>query len=215
MSVQQIRQTLEKLKNQYTKDKTTFDLYTKQKIEKEEECQRIEQEQKEVLIMKELLEKSSDEARKSGKEILTQTASSSLQMVMGDHVSVDIELGHRSGVPTAELEIVTSYGQTENRINPHDEGGGIRDLVSLSTFISTGFLMGENNKAPYFLDEPTKFVSEEYAEKTAHAIKEIVDYANKQAIVVTHEKTHLPNVADVAYELVKDEEGTTQSVRHK
>lgn len=215
MSIDILKQNLESLKTQYTKEKTTFELYKKQKKDKEKELSKTENEHRNLLIMKELLEKASDEARKNGKEILSETASSSLQMVMGDNIKVDIELDHRSGVPIADLEIISQYGNKENRINPHDEGGGIRDLVSLSTFMATGFLVGGDNKAPYFLDEPTKFVSEEYAEKTAHAIKEIVDYADKQAIIVTHEKTFMPNVADVAYELVKDDEGITQSVRHK
>jgi len=215
VSITELSQALTDLKTRYTKEKTTLDLYRKQKEEKERELSKTEKEHTDLMTMKELLEKASDEARKNGKEILSETASASLQMVMGDHLKVDMILDHRSGVPIADLEIVTSYRDKENRISPNDEGGGIRDLVSLSTFMATGFLVGGDNKAPYFLDEPTKFVSEEYAEKTAHAIKEIVDYANKQAIVVTHEKNYLPKVADVAYELVKDDTGTTQSVRVK
>lgn len=213
MSTELLTRQLDKLKTRYTQEKTTLDLFTKQKKEKELELAEKEKQQTEILTMKELLEKSSDEARKNGKEILSQTASSSLQMVMGNHLRVDMKLDHRSGVPIADLEIVTEYGTKENRINPHDEGGGIRDLVSLSTFMATGFLVGGDNKAPYFLDEPTKFVSEEYHESAAHAIKEIVDYSQKQAIVVTHEKTYLPMVSDAAYELLKDAEGITQSTR--
>lgn len=215
MSIAILQKELNELKTRYTKEKATLDLYKKQKKDKEKELSKIQKEHDEILTMKELLEKSSDEARKNGKEILADTASTSLQMVMGNHIRVGIELGHRSGVPIADLEIITQYGDKENPVNPNDEGGGIRDLVSLSTFLATGFLVGDNNKAPYFLDEPTKFVSEEYAEKTAHAIKEIVYYSKKQAIIVTHEKTHLPSVADVAYELVKDDEGATQSIRYK
>lgn len=214
MSIESLQNQLNSLKTQYTKEKTTLDLYLKQKEQKEKELENTEREHENILIMKELLEKSSDEARLNGKEILSQTASSSLQMVMGDNLKVDMVLGHRSGVPIADLEIVNEYGGKEIRIDPNNEGGGIRDLVSLSTFMATGFLVAGDNKAPYFLDEPTKYVSEEYAEKTAHAIKKIVDYAEKQAIIVTHEKTHLPSVADVAYELVKDDTtGITKSVR--
>lgn len=209
-----LQRQLNDLKTQYTKEKATLDLYIKQKEQKEKELEKTEREHENILTMKELLEKSSDEARKNGKAILSQTASSSLQMVMGDNLKVDMKLGHRSGVPTADLEIVMQYGKKEIRIDPNHDGGGIRDLVSLSTFMATGFLVAGDNNAPYFLDEPTKFVSEEYAEKTAHAIKEIVKYSQKQAIIVTHEKTHLPNVADVAYELIKDDkDGTTKSVR--
>lgn len=213
MTRKELEMKLNNLKTRYTKDKTTYDLYAKQKKEKEKELAETQKEQEGLLIMKEILEKSSKEARKNGKEILVETASSALQMVMGDNLKVDIVLGQRTGVPTADLEIVSEYNGQENRISPHDDGGGIRDLVSLSTFLATGFLVGNNNKAPYFLDEPTKFVSEEYAEKTAHAIKEIIDYSGKQAIIVTHEKRYLPSAANCAYELEKDDTGTTQSKR--
>lgn len=213
MTRKELEMKLNNLKTRYTKDKATYDLYAKQKKEKEKELAETQKEQEDLLIMKEILEKSSEEARKNGKKILVETASSALQMVMGDNLKVDIVLGQRTGVPTADLEIVSEYNGQENRISPHDDGGGIRDLVSLSTFLATGFLVGNNNKAPYFLDEPTKFVSEEYAEKTAHAIKEIIDYSGKQAIIVTHEKRYLPSVANCAYELEKDDTGTTQSKR--
>lgn len=214
MPIQSLKEQLNELKTQYTKEKTTRDLYVRQKEEKQKALKETEKEYEDILMMKELLEKSSDEARLNGKVVLSETASSSLQLVMGDNLKVDMKLGNRSGVPTADLEIVTEYGEKEIRIDPNDEGGGIRDLVSLSTFLATGLLVGEDNKAPYFLDEPTKFVSEEYAEKTAHAIKEIVKYSKKQAIIVTHEKEYLPNVADASYELIKDDEnGVTLSTR--
>ncbi|RKO61675.1 chromosome partitioning protein ParA [Caldibacillus debilis] len=211
--IERLELKLERVKARYTKDKATYDLYAKQKAEKERELAEIEREQENLMIMKEVLEKSSDEARKNGKQILAETASSALQMVMGDSLRVDIELDHRAGVPVADLDIITTYNGQETRISPNDEGGGIRDLVSLATFLATGFLVGGDNKAPYFLDEPTKFVSEEYAEKAAHAIKEIIDYSGKQAIIVTHEKRHLPSLANCAYELEKDDTGTTQSRR--
>lgn len=212
MKINDLEMELNKLKDQYTKEKTTCDIFIQQKETAEKKLEKTEKEHSELLIMKELLEKASDEARKSGKEVLSQTASSSLQMAMNDNLNVDMKLDHRSGVPIADLEIVMNYGGVENRISPSDDGGGLRDLVSLSTFMATSFLSGEGNTAPYFLDEPTKFVSVEYADSAAHAIKEIVDYSGKQAIIVTHEKDHLPNVADVTYELSKDETGTTRSV---
>lgn len=213
MDKSDIMKELEALRVQYTRETATLELHEKQKVKQEKDLEKLHKDNEKVLTMKELLEQASDEARKSGKEVLSQTASSSLQMVMGDHLSVDMKLGHRSGVPIADLEIIADYNDVEHRIDPHDDGGGLRDLVSLSTFMATGFLSGSENKSPYFLDEPTKFVSEEYAEKTAHAIKNIIDYSGKQAIIVTHERNHLPHVADVSYELEKNEDGLTKVER--
>lgn len=213
MSVLLILEKLNKMQLKHTQDTTKLELLQKQKEEKKLELTKIESEYSDLVIMKELLEKSSDEARKNGKDALSQATSHSLQLVMGDNIRVDMNLKNRAGVPVADLEIITEYGTVENRIDPHDEGGGVRDLVSLSTFMATGFLVGDDNKAPYFLDEPTKFVSKKFHQPAAHAIKETVEFSGRQAFVITHEKEYLPALADMAYEIEQDVNGISKVFR--
>lgn len=210
MDIESVKKIKEQMTRQCHADEANLLLLEKQKFEKEKELLEVDKANHDKKLMKELLEKASDEARKNGKEILSQTASSALQMVLGENHRVNIELGNLRGLPSAELEIAKDYSNGTLIIDPNEDGGGIRDLVSLSTFMSTGMLVGEENQAPYFLDEPTKFVSAEYGEDVSNFIKELVGYTEKQTFVVTHEKVYLPAVADVAY-LIENEDGVSQA----
>jgi predicted ABC-type transport system involved in lysophospholipase L1 biosynthesis ATPase subunit len=201
MDIKQIRIIHEQMKKKCHADEANLELLEKQKFQKEKELFDIQKESHDKKLMKELLEKASDEARKNGKEILSQTASSALQMVLGENHAVSIELGNLRGVPSAELLISKEYSQGILNIDPMEDGGGIRDLVSLSTFMATGMLVGEENQSPYFLDEPTKFVSKDRAEEVAGFMKELVAYTGKQTFLVTHDQEHLPAVGDTTYRI--------------
>lgn len=212
MDIQQIKAIQERMKRQYHADEANLELLDKQKFQKEKELLEIQKESHDKKLMKELLEKASDEARKNGKEILSQTATSALQMVLGENHSVDIRLGNLRGLPSGELEISKEYSNGILTIDPMEDGGGIRDLVSLSTFMATGMLVGEENQAPYFLDEPTKFVSAEFGEDVSNFVKELVSYTEKQTFVVTHETVYLPSVAESAY-LIENIDGISRATK--
>lgn len=212
MNIKQIRTIHEQMKKKCHADEANLELLERQKFQKEKELFEIQQESHDKKLMKELLEKASDEARKNGKEILSQTASSALQMVLGENHAVNIELGNLRGVPSAELLISKEYSQGILSIDPMEDGGGIRDLVSLSTFMATGMLVGEENQSPYFLDEPTKFVSKDRAEEVAVFMKELVAYTQKQTFLVTHDLEHLPAVGDTTY-LIENIDGVSVATK--
>jgi hypothetical protein len=212
MDIKQIRIIHEQMKKKCHADEANLELLERQKFQKEKELFEIQQESHDKKLMKELLEKASDEARKNGKEILSQTASSALQMVLGENHAVSIELGNLRGVPSAELLISKEYSQGILNIDPMEDGGGIRDLVSLSTFMATGMLVGEENQSPYFLDEPTKFVSKDRAEEVAVFMKELVAYTQKQTFLVTHDLEHLPAVGDTTY-LIENIDGVSVATK--
>lgn len=205
MQLNEIKAMQEKMKMKYHADQANLELLEKQQFQKEKELFDINQESHDKKLMKELLEKASKEARKNGKEILSQTASSALQMVLGENHSVEVELGNLRGVPSAELSISKTYPHGILNIDPMEDGGGIRDLVSLSTFMATGMLVGEENQSPYFLDEPTKFVSKDRAEEVAEFLKELVAYTGKQTFLVTHDQKYLPAVGDTTYRIENPE----------
>ena len=212
MDLKPFRAIHEQMKKKCHADEANLELLEKQKFQKEKELLEIQQESHDKKLMKELLEKASDEARKNGKEILSQTASSALQMVLGENHTVSIELGTLRGVPSAELSISKEYSQGTLTIDPMEDGGGIRDLVSLSTFMATGMLVGEENQSPYFLDEPTKFVSKDRAEEVAGFMKELVVYTRKQTFLVTHDQEHLPAVGDTTY-LIENVDGVSVATK--
>lgn len=212
MDLQQMKAAHEMMKRKLHADEANLEMLEKQKFQKEKELFDIKQENHDKKLMKELLEKASNEARKNGKEILSQTASSALQMVLGENHSVNIELGNLRDVPSAELTISKVYPQGILEVDPMEDGGGIRDLVSLSTFMATGMLIGEENQSPYFLDEPTKFVSKDRASEVAAFLKELVSYTGKQTFLVTHDQEYLPAVGDTTYR-IENPEGVSLAVK--
>lgn len=166
----------------------------------------------ELILMKEVMDEASTEARKNSVELLEEVATNALQMVMGNNREVIVKMTKKNGVPSAELFVKTTHKGIEVLTSPAEEdAGGVTDIVALSTLMSIRMLAGKNNSAPYFLDEPTKCVSSGNSEKTAKFIKELVDYTGIQTIIITHEKEFLPQVADKSYILSLDDTGVSIS----
>lgn len=211
-SLEEVNKRLESMKKGFEKEKTTVEILEKEKQYHQEEVMKLEKEQMEKLLMKEVLKKASDKARENGKDVFVNTSTPALQMVMGPNVSVDIKLGEKAGSPVAELRLLKDFDGEESSINPLSDGGGLADIVSFSTFMSLGMLIGSENMAPIFLDEPTKFVSKGNSPNVAEAIKEIVSYTQKQTILVTHDD-EIPLVADNAYFVEQDPKTGVSTVK--
>ena len=171
--------------------KAERDLLINQKVSQLEEVSKLESVNETILLQKMILDEASVKARENGKQILSDTATQSVQMVMEQDINVDIEFETLRGQSSAGLIVnKTASDGTIVTTNPaEDDGGGVGDLVALSTFFAFGLLNGENNQAPFFLDEPTKFVSKGYSNNVAKFIKEMVGYVGKQTFMVTHDET--------------------------
>lgn len=96
-----------------------------------------------------------------------------------------------------EIDFVSRRNQTEcdiyfvrdgNRINPLlASGGGAVDIACFALRIASWTLQNPRTDNTVILDEPMRFVSEEYRESAARMIKEVSDKLNIQFIIVTHE----------------------------
>lgn len=204
-----VSQRLEKLKKEYYRaNGEKYNLET-QKSRQEKEIEEFSTKSMETGTMKQLLEKASEEARENGKRVLSETSTNAIQMVWDDSMEVDMDIQIKRGVPNADLFIrQLSDGHVLETDPAQEEGGGLADIVSASTFMSLGMLVGDNNKAPYFLDEPTKYVSKGNSDNVAKFLKEIVDYSNKQTILITHDSV-VAESGDKIFKVVKDVEGTS------
>lgn len=210
MNYSDIIKELGNMKEKYHTDLGTLNLHKKQLAENETLSSNLKEKQEKHSTMKALLEKASQEARENGKEILSQTATSSLQMVMGDHLSVDIQLDSKSGVPVADVLVKAQYPNEVVETDPaQEDGGGRADIVSLSAFTSVNLLIGDNNKAGFFWDEPGKYISKGNAENTARLIRELVNYTGRQTFLVSHEDVFMPLLSDRVFRMELDENGTT------
>ena len=196
--MEELLQKIQKYNEHYQAKKNEVELLLKQKKEKEDEVKEIDNNLVSVVTEKVLLENSSLKALNLSKDIKEEISTSSLQAVFGDDREAIIQLGTKSGQRTADLYILQEGDDTDPA---KEEGGGVADIVSLTSFISIGNLANENS-TPLMLDEPNKFLSKGYSEKMALYLKEIRDYTGKQMFLVTHDE-HLKTVGDMTFKMTK------------
>lgn len=155
----------------------------------ENTLERLDNEATSNIMKKELLEQASERAREDGMRVLSETASNAVQAVLGEGTSVDMVSTIRNGVPNVDVLVKRTKNGVEVTTDPtQGEGGGVADIVAMSMFFSLGLLVGNDNRAPIFMDEPTKFLSKGFSSEAASFIYEMVEYTNKQTFLVTHDE---------------------------
>lgn len=189
---------IERYNEHYMEKEKEVKILTSQKEEKMNEVELIDKELINITTEKVLLENSSLKALNLSKDIMEEVSTSSLRAVFDDDREVIINLGTKSGQRTAELLMLQDGDDTDPA---KEEGGGVADIVSVTSFLALGDLL-EENYAPLFLDEPNKFLSKEYSEKMALYLKDIIEYTGKQMFLVTHDE-HLKTVGDISFKMTK------------
>lgn len=180
----------ESLKKQFEKEQDERSYLIGQKEEFKERIKKLEKEETENLLKKELLEQASEKAREDGINVLSDTATNAVQAILGDDTFVAMESSIRNGVPNVDVVIKKEKEGLEVTTDPtQGEGGGIVDIVAMAIYFSLGLLVGQDNEAPIFMDEPTKYLSTGYSTQAAKFINEMVDYTGKQTFLVTHDET--------------------------
>lgn len=195
-----------------TEDLANKKILTNLLFEKENRHNILNKETEKLLMAKGLIDKATDFAREKGKNVLEESVSEILKLIFGDSYSIEIELKEKAGSPVANVYIKKNIGLNTEIINLDNEGGGLRDIVSLSFFIAISKLLSDN-RAMILLDEPTPAVSESYSEKVAEAIKLLTKYLEKQSIVITHEREYLPNLIDNVYYIEQGKDGVSKVER--
>ena len=205
-----LERRIETLDGDISKKVIEKSLLTKQLSEEQLKLKEFTDSSKNTTIARDLLEKSVHSAMNQGKEILEESTTEILRMVFGDNYSVKIKLDVKSGAPVADIYINKSIDGVDTDINIENEGGGLSEILSLALFISVTKIVS-GNKAPITLDEPTSAVSELRAENTAEAIKSLLDYADRQAIIITHERNYLPSLIDTVYLVEQNDKGISKA----
>lgn len=180
----------EKIKKEFEREKEKKKHLEEQKKEFVDALTELEAEESDNLLKKELLEQASEKAREDGMRVLSDTATNAVQAILGEDTFVDMVSTIRNGVPNVDVVVKREKNNIEVITDPtQGEGGGVADIVALSMFFSLGLLVGHDNEAPIFMDEPTKFLSKGYSTQAAAFINEMVDYTGKQTFMVTHDET--------------------------
>ena len=191
--MEELLKKIEKFNEFYKEKENEVKILKSQKEEKIKEIELIDNKLIDTTTEKVLLENSSLKALNLSKDIMEEVSTNSLRAVFDDDREVVINLGTKSGQRTAELLMLQDSDDTDPA---KEEGGGVADIVSVTSFLALGDLLNENY-APLFLDEPNKFLSKEYSEKMAFYLKDIIDYTGKQMFLVTHDE-HLKTVGDIS-----------------
>ena len=101
LEIDELYSLLNKEKTSILKQKTERDLLLKQKQEKLDHLKEVQLNEENTILARDLLEKSSQEARIKGQSILEEAVTKILQIVFGDIYKIRIETTVRAGTPPA------------------------------------------------------------------------------------------------------------------
>ena len=205
-----LKNRMEDLESFFTTKKAELDLFKSQLSEKNDKIEGLQKESYNVTLARELLEHTSTEAREKGEAILEEAVSEVLKIVFGDSYSVKLKTTIRGGTPSTEVYVIKRIGMQNEMISLDNEGGGLKEVLSLAFFVTVSRLTSLDNAALVVMDEPTGAVSGGHAESTAEAISILTDYLAKPSIIITHEREFLPNLVEHVFYVEQGVDGVSR-----
>lgn len=199
MTTTEIRNKLERLKGQYQQIELGIESDTKELSKQDRRLKRHEQ------------------AREIIREVGLKTQEQ-LQFHISDITSMALEAVFGNKAYKLEVEFVQRRNKTEcdifftrngKRINPTDaSGGGACDVAAFALRIASWSLQRPHPNNTIILDEPFRFLSNEYIQDAAQMLKKISQTLGIQFIIVTHIQ-ELATYADKLFN-VKINKGVSQ-----
>lgn len=128
---------------------------------------------------------------------ISDVVSVALAGVFTDPYELSVEFVERRN--TTECDLMFVRGDT--KVHPLSaSGGGAVDIAAFALRIASWCLETPRTRRTIILDEPMRFVSEEYREKASLMIKEVCDRLEIQFIIITHDPK-LATYADRTFEV--------------
>ena len=210
MENQNLKNKINELESFFVTKNAELELFKNQLSEKREKINEINRESYNVTLARELLEHTSTEAREKGESILEEAVSEVLKIVFGDSYSVKLKTTIRGGTPSTEVYVIKRIGMQNEMISLDNEGGGLKEVLSLAFFVTVSRLTSSENAALVVMDEPTGAVSGGHAESTAEAISILTEYLEKPSIIITHEREFLPNLVEHVFYVEQGVDGVSR-----
>jgi len=130
---------------------------------------------------------------------ISDIASLALEAVFPDPYQLKVDFVQRRNKTECDLLFI----REENEIDPLEASGlGVVDITSFSLRIAAWSMLHPRIRNVIILDEPFRFVSENYQERASTMIKEVSDKLGIQFIINTHVET-LATSADRVFEIGK------------
>lgn len=205
-----LKNKINELESFFVTKNAELELFKNQLSEKREKINEINRESYNVTLARELLEHTSTEAREKGEAILEEAVSEVLKIVFGDSYSVKLKTSIRGGTPSTEVYVIKRIGLQNEMISLDNEGGGLKEVLSLAFFVTVSRLTSSENAALVVMDEPTGAVSDGHAESTAEAISILTEYLEKPSIIITHEREFLPNLVEHVFYVEQGVDGVSR-----
>lgn len=205
-----LKNKINELESFFVTKNAELELFKNQLSEKREKINEINRESYNVTLARELLEHTSTEAREKGEAILEEAVSEVLKIVFGDSYSVKLKTSIRGGTPSTEVYVIKRIGLQNEMISLDNEGGGLKEVLSLAFFVTVSRLTSSENAALVVMDEPTGAVSGGHAESTAEAISILTEYLEKPSIIITHEREFLPNLVEHVFYVEQGVDGVSR-----
>lgn len=205
-----LKNKINELESFFVAKNAELELFKNQLSEKREKINEINRESYNVTLARELLEHTSTEAREKGEAILEEAVSEVLKIVFGDSYSVKLKTSIRGGTPSTEVYVIKRIGLQNEMISLDNEGGGLKEVLSLAFFVTVSRLTSSENAALVVMDEPTGAVSGGHAESTAEAISILTEYLEKPSIIITHEREFLPNLVEHVFYVEQGVDGVSR-----
>lgn len=202
---------LSEMNEDYNKRLGTYNALKTKKEESTKKIDELKKERDDIEIDCRLFKEMAKKAREVGSELFCDIATCGLKNIISENLSLTASIGEFGGTPTLDLNVKTEWENGySTECSPSDgAGGGVADIVALSSFVTTTYLADNGNSAPFFLDEPIHFLSADYAPAAAAFIKSLCEQFNRQIIMVTHDIAS-GHIADSAWVFELDDEGKTQ-----
>lgn len=117
---------------------------------------------------------------------ISEITSLALEAVFDNPYKLSVTFVERRG----KLECDLMFSKNGNEFDPLDStGGGAVDVASFALRIASWSLQSNKLQNVIILDEPLRFLSEDYREKASAMIKELSVKLGIQFIIITHDPT--------------------------
>ena len=143
----ELNEKIKNLEEFLLKKEGELDLLKKQKKEKELDLEKLNNESFNIALARDLLEHTSTEAREKGEQILEEAVSEVVKIVFGDSYSVKLKTSIRGGTPSTEVYVIKRIGIQNELISLENEGGGLKEVISLAFFVTVSRLTNSENAA--------------------------------------------------------------------
>ena len=190
MAIKEIRNKLEQQKGQKFQIEKSLESTQKYLVDKKQSLQQHEQ-------AKEIIREVGLKTQQQLQVNISNITSLALEAVFPNPYELQVEFIQRRNKTECDLYFV----REEHKIDPLTASGvGAVDVASFALRIASWSMMNPRTRRTIILDEPFRFLSENYQEQASTMLKEISQKLGIQFIIVTHEEV-LTSYADRIFEV--------------